>query len=391
MERKEEEKQMKKGIQTGSIQKTILLILGDEKRQKITIPLFAIALSLLLGALLIMGLGKNPITAYQNLLQGSGLLPKVKYAGGKSMMTDFTSFLSAWTPMVFASLSVAVALKAGLFNIGVAGQMLTAGFVASVVVGYAELSPMIAKPMALLVGMLAGAFVGGLIGFLKYQFHINEVVSSIMTNYIVQYLVSFFINTKYLDHVSRQSLTISDASRWTLMNTPVGDLKMDIPLGVVVAVLVSVLIYILFEKTTFGYEIRSIGSNTKAARYAGMNVGKNMILAMLISGGLAGMAGIMQYMGHVASIQSRVLPTVGFDSVAVSLLAANHAIGVLFSSFLITILSKGSVYMSSTSGIEPEIASVITGIILLFSACNIFIQSKVRSWEQELEKEQGEE
>lgn len=391
MEHKDEGNQIKKGVQTGNIRKTILLVLGDEKRQKITIPLFAIALSLLLGALLIIGLGKNPITAYQNLLQGSGLLPKMKYAGGKSMMTDFTSFLSAWTPMVFASLSVAVALKAGLFNIGVAGQMLTAGFVGSVVVGYAELSPMIAKPMALFVGMLAGAFVGGLIGFLKYRFHINEVVSSIMTNYIAQYLISFFINTKYLDHVSRQSLAISDASRWTLMNTPVGDLKMDIPLGVFVAVLVSVLIYILFEKTTFGYEIRSIGSNTKASRYAGMNVGKNMILSMLISGGLAGMAGIMQYMGHVASIQPRVLPTVGFDSVAVSLLASNHAIGVLFSSFLITILSKGSVYMSSTSGIEPEIASVITGIILLFSACNIFIQSKVRSWEQEIEKEQGEE
>ena len=111
-----------------SIKAFFVKCFGNEKYQSITIPLFAIFISLLAGAVIIGLLGKNPLSAYQNLLQGSGLLPKPSYAGYKNILTDFTSFLNAWTPMLFASLAVAVALKAGLFNIGVSGQMLTAGF-----------------------------------------------------------------------------------------------------------------------------------------------------------------------------------------------------------------------------------------------------------------------
>ena len=106
-----------------------------------------IALGLLVGAIVILLLGKNPLEAYGNLLQGSGLLMKEKYAGGKSILTDFLSFVDYWTPMIFAALAVAVALKAGLFNIGVSGQMLAAGFVASIAVGYSALAAPIAKPL----------------------------------------------------------------------------------------------------------------------------------------------------------------------------------------------------------------------------------------------------
>ena len=104
----------------------LLRLLGQEKTQNITIPIFAIVLSLFAGAVIILLQGKNPLIAYMNLLQGSGILPKESYAGYKNILTDFCSFLNAWTPMIFASLAVAVALRAGLFNIGVAGQMLTA-------------------------------------------------------------------------------------------------------------------------------------------------------------------------------------------------------------------------------------------------------------------------
>ena len=107
----------------------LLRLLGQGKTQNITIPIFAIVLSLFAGAVIILIQGKNPLIAYMNLLQGSGILPKESYAGYKNILTDFCSFLNAWTPMIFASLAVAVALRAGLFNIGVAGQMLTAGFV----------------------------------------------------------------------------------------------------------------------------------------------------------------------------------------------------------------------------------------------------------------------
>lgn len=372
------------------IKRAVVRLLGDERYQSVSIPIFAIVLSLLAGAAVILFLGKNPLIAYQNLLQGSGILPKPSYAGYKSILTDFTSFMNAWTPMLFASLSVAVALRAGLFNIGVSGQMLTAGFVATLAVGYSPLGAAAAKPLVLVVGILVGMAVGGIIGWLKHKFNINEVVSSIMINYIAQYVISFFINTYYVNPVSRQSNAVSRASRLTLMDTPVGNLKMDIPLGIALAVLTAFLIKFLLDRTVFGYEIKCVGTNQNAARYAGIQVGRSVVSAMVLSGALAGLAGVTYYLGYFGSIQPRVLPSTGFDAVAVSLLANSNPIGIIFSSFLVTIISKGSTYMSSSSGLESEIASVITGVILLFSACGAFIRYKVKNFKDELaEAEEG--
>ncbi|MDO4267201.1 MAG: ABC transporter permease [Eubacteriales bacterium] len=358
----------------------IVKLLGSERYQAVTVPLFAIFLSLLAGAAVILLQGKNPLIAYQNLLQGSGLLPKASYAGYKSILTDFTSFMNAWTPMLFASLAVTVALRAGLFNIGVSGQMLTAGFITTLTVGYSGLAAPVAKPLVLIVGILVGACVGGLIGWLKHRFNINEVVSSIMINYIAQYVISFFINTYYVNPVSRQSAAVSRAARLTLMDTPVGNLKMDIPLGIILALIAAVFIRFLLDRTTFGYEIKSVGTSRNAARYAGINVGRNVVMSMVVSGALAGLAGVTYYLGYFGSIQPRVLSTTGFDAIAVSLLANSNPIGIIFSSFLVTVISKGSTYMNSASGLESEIASVITGLILLFSGCGEFIRHKVKSF-----------
>ncbi len=362
-------------------------LLGNERYQSVSVPLFAIALSLLAGAVVILFLGKNPLVAYQNLLQGSGLLPKPSYAGFKSMLTDFASFLNAWTPMLFASLSVAVALRAGLFNIGVSGQMLTAGFLTTLIVGYSSLAAPAAKPLVLIVGMLGGAAVGGLIGWLKHQFNINEVVSSIMLNYIAQYVISFFINTYYVNPVSRQSNAVSKAARLTLMDTPVGNLKMDIPLGIVLALLAAFMVKFLLDRTVFGYEIKCVGTSRNAARYAGIHVGRTMVASMVCSGALAGLAGVTYYLGYFGSIQPRVLAGTGFDAIAVSLLANSNPLGIIFSSFLVTIISKGSTYMNSSSGLESEISSVITGLILLFSACGAFIRYKVKEFQDEQKEE----
>ncbi len=359
------------------LQKLTVKILGNEKRQFITIPLFSIVVSLIVGAIVIGLLGKNPLRAYQNLLQGSGFMPKPSYAGHKSMLTDFTSYLNALTPMLFASLSVAVALKAGLFNIGVSGQMLTAGFVTTIIVGYSPLNSIVAKPLVLLIGIVAGAFVGGLIGWLKYKFNINEVVSSIMINYIAQYVISFLINTFYVDPVSRQSKLVNSAARLTLTDTMVMDLKMDIPLGIILALIAAFAVKFLIDRTTAGFELKAVGASQTAAKYAGINVGRKMVTTMIISGGLAGLAGVTYYLGYYGSIQPKVLSSVGFDAIAVSLLGNSNPIGIIFSSLLITIISKGSTYMSSTAGLEAEITSVITGIILLFNACGAYIRYKV--------------
>lgn len=372
-----------KNKKTSLLKKLMIQTIGHEKRQKYMIPMFTILLSLIVGALVIALLGKNPFRAYYNLLQGSGLAPKSSYAGHKGMITDFTSFLNALTPMLFASLAVLVALKAGLFNIGVSGQMLAAGFTATVVIGYSGLPAAAAKPLVIIIGFTAGALVGALVGWLKHRFNINEVVSTIMLNYITQYIVSFFINTFFVHPVSRQSVSVSNESRLTLVDVVVGDYKMDIPLGILLAVVGVVLTAFLFGKTTLGFEMKAIGSSIKAAEYAGIRVGRTRILAMLLSGGLAGLAGVTYYLGYFASIQPKVLTTTGFDAIAVALLGNSSPVGIVFSSLLITIISKGSTYMSSASGVQAEIASAITGMILLFSACGAFVKYKADRLKEE--------
>ncbi len=225
--------------------------------------------------------------------------------------------------------------------------------------------------------LIVGGLVGALIGFLKYRFNINEVVSSIMLNYTFQYVISFFINTFFVDPVSRQSKEISAASRLTLMDTVVGNLKMDIPLGIILALLTVVGVWFLLEKTKLGYELKAVGYSRSAAKYAGIKVGRSMVLSMTISGALAGLAGVTYYLGYVGSIQPKVLISTGFDAIAVSLLGNNNPFGIVFSTMLITLISKGSTYMKSAAGVDAEIASVITGIILLFSACNAYIKWKM--------------
>jgi ABC-type uncharacterized transport system permease subunit len=343
----------------------------------VKIPLLAILCSLVAGGVIIAVTGSNPFKAYYALLQGSGLAPKSSYASYKSMLTDFMSYVNYFTPMIFAALAVAVALRAGLFNIGVSGQMLAAGFTASIVVGYSSLNAVLAKPLVVIIGLIVGGLVGALIGFLKYRFNINEVVSSIMLNYTFQYVISFFINTFFVDPVSRQSKEISAASRLTLMDTMVGNLKMDIPLGIILALLTVVAVWFLLEKTKLGYELKAVGYSRSAAKYAGIKVGRSMVLSMTISGALAGLAGVTYYLGYVGSIQPKVLISTGFDAIAVSLLGNNNPFGIVFSTMLITLISKGSTYMKSAAGVDAEIASVITGIILLFSACNAYIKWKM--------------
>lgn len=372
------------------VEKMVLATIGHEKRQKIAIPVFSILVALIAGGIVIALLGHNPFYAFYNLLQGCGIAPKASYAGKKGMITDFMDFMDNLTPMIFAALAVAVALRSGLFNIGVSGQMLAAGFLATVTVGYTSLAAPIAKPLVVIIGILAGACVGGLIGFLKYRFNINEVVSSIMINYILEYVISFFINMYFVDPVSRQSKNVSMAARLTFTDVEVGGYKMDIPLGIILAILTVFLVRFIMNRTVLGFEMKAVGCSRTAAKYAGIKVGKNIVITMVISGALSGLAGVTYYLGYFASIQPKVLTSTGFDAIAVSLLGNNNPVGIIFSSFLITVISKGSTYMSSASGVQQEIASVITGIILLFSACGAFVRYKTGRLRDTVKERKGE-
>ncbi|MDR1801623.1 MAG: ABC transporter permease [Lachnospiraceae bacterium] len=367
----------------------LIRILGNKKWQFITIPVFAFLCSIIAITLIILLIGKNPGVAFHSLLQGSGILPKPKYAAHKGIITDFLEMLDMLTPMIFAALAVAVAFRAGLFNIGVSGQMLAAGFLTTITIGYSSLNAGLAKPLCLIMGAAVGALAGCLIGFLKYKFNINEVVSSIMLNYIFQYIISYFINTRYVDPVSRQSRDVSATARLTLQNVSAGDYKMKLPICIIIAVFAAVFVWFFFKKTRQGYEFHAVGRNVTASKYAGIKVGKTIVLAMTFSGALAGLSGVTYYMGYFSSIQPNTLASTGFDSIAVSLLGNSHPIGILASSFLITVLSKGSTYMSSTAGVRYEVASLIIGMILLFSACGAYIRNTVDRYTKEKGAENG--
>ena len=345
--------------------------MNDAKLQR-RMAVLAVVISLLVGAVVMLVLHRNPLSAYYNLLQGCGLAPKGKYAAGRSMFTDLSGFIDFWTPMIFAALACAVAMRTGLFNIGISGQMLTAGFIATITAGYATLAPAVAKPLVIVIGAAAGMLVGALIGFLKYRFNINEVVSSIMLNYIAEYVISFFIQTRYVDPVSRQSKNIRVSARLSLQDVLIGGYKYTIPLAFVLAIACAILIKILLDRTVLGYELRAVGLNRVAAEYAGIRVGRSMVVSMAISGALAGLAGVSYYLGYFCSIQPKTLVSTGFDSIAVCLLGSSDPLGILVSSFLIEVIDNGSTYMSSQQSMESEIAAVITGLILLFSACSAY-------------------
>lgn len=352
----------------------VKLIVGGEKRQAYTIPLLAILCSLIVSALLLLFMDRNPLVAFQSILAGAGVLPKPNYAGGRGMITDIMLTLAALTPMLFAALGVTVAFKGGLFNIGISGQMLFAGFLATVLVGYSELPAYIAIPLVLIIGTFAGAFVGGLIGLLKSKFNINEVVSSIMLNYIILYTVSFFILTRYVDPLTRNSTAINESARLVIQNVQIGPYRTVLPVFIFLAIGAAFALKFYLNRTRMGFDLQTVGLNQRAARYIGIKPELNIMYAMTISGALAGLAGVTHYLGLFDMIPPGILTTTGFDAIAVALLGNVSPIGILFSSVLITIISQGTTYMSSMLDVQREIAQVITGFILLFSACGAFFK-----------------
>ncbi|NLM06700.1 MAG: ABC transporter permease [Tissierellia bacterium] len=351
--------------------------------EKIKMPLLAVTISLIFGAIVILLLKKNPLEAYSAFLQGAGLLPKANYGGNQNQLSDFFVFLDGTAPMIFASLAIVISLKGGLFNIGVAGQMLLSGFFATILVGYSPLPGLVAKPIVILIGLVVGGILGGIVGYLKAKFNINEVVSTIMFNYIIQYTTSYFIQTSFVDPVSRQSKYILSSASLTFKGVSAFGVKLDISISFFLAILVAIYLNYFLNKKKDGFEIKMVGLNRKGSEYAGVNVEKTIIKTMVISGALAGLAGVSYYLGYMQSIQPGVLGSLGFNAIATALLGGVNSIGVIFASLLLTILDRGSVFMSSRLGIVKEISGVITSIILIFSAISGYIGLKLSERKKE--------
>ena len=350
-------------------------VLGHEKWNSDTVPIFTIILTLIVSSIFLLILGKNPLTAFYSFLAGNGFAAKASYGAGNGMLSDFFAFLNIMAPMLLAALAFIFAYRCGLFNIGIAGQMLMSGFMATILVGYNKALPAaVAKPLVIIVGLVVGGLLGAFVGFLKYRFNIHEVVSTIMINYIISFLTGFFINSRYVDSITRSSKICSSAARLTWTKVLIGGYYCNVPLGIVVALIMVFVVKFIFDRTVFGFDLRAVGSNRNAATYAGINVGKSIIMSMMLSGCLAGLAGVTYYLGYTNTIIPKTLAGMGYDAIATALLGNNTPVGAIFASVLITIFQNGANYMSSTLGVAKEIASVITGILLLFSACSGFFR-----------------
>ena len=357
------------------------------KYASLWVSVIAILLTIVTATVLLLLIGKNPLVAIRSFLQGCGFLAKENYGGGSGQLTDLLDFLNYLTPLILASLAFIVAFKAGLFNIGISGQMMLAGFTATVLVGYNKaLSPFIAKPLVLLIGLAVGGLTGVLVGYLKYRFNIHEVVSTIMINYIISYLIGFFINTYYLDMMTRNSKVCTPEARLTLTNVMIGNMKSKIPLGLIGAILVALLVSFLFRKSVLGFEIKAVGQNRRCSEYSGIRVSRTILVSMGLSGAIAGLAGVAYYLGYTNTIIPKSLPGMGYDSISVALLGSGSPIGSIFAAVVVAVFQQGANYMSSSVGVVKEIASLITGIMLLFASCGNYMKYRAaRTMQQSAE------
>lgn len=340
----------------------------------------AVALGLIAGAILMLLIGDNPIDGYMYLFKGG--LMNVQRIGDT---------LATATPLIFTGLSVAFAFKTGLFNIGSPGQMLFGGFCAtSVGLLYSEsMTRFLLLILMVLVGALAGALWAFVPGVLKAKFNVNEVVSSIMMNWTAYWIIYYAVPAYFKGSTETESKNLPKvASLKAEWFTKLFD-GSYINLGLIIAIVVVILIWFILNKTILGYELKAVGFNRDAAEYAGMSVNKNIILAMMISGALSGLAGVAQYIGNSSNIQIGVMPSQGFDGIAVSLLGANSPLGVLVSAIFFGLLYSGKGFMNVNTSIPPEIADTIIAIIIYFAAISSAVPMIVKKIRQKKGRKAG--
>lgn len=340
------------------------------------IPALALVTALVAGAIVMWIFGDNPVDAYRGLYQGA-------FGNERAWATTARKF----TPLVLTGLSVAVAFKAGLFNIGASGQFMI-GTVCSVAVGvnFEGLPAVIHLPLALLAGIAGGMLWGFIPGVLKVYTGAHEVIVTIMLNYIGSLLAGW---TVYAGGTQGQTPgPLWDPTAGAISETPDVFMSAQIPFifgdpyrvhwGLVIVLVVAIIIWWLIFKTTFGFETRTVGQNSKAARYAGVNVGRTTIWIMMLAGGLAGLAGAIETLGLNHKFAPEFTGGVGFDGITVALLGQTHPLGVVFSAFLLGALDAGAARMQFLSGVAADIIQVIQALVLAFVAAPLIIRQLYR-------------
>ena len=352
--------------------------------ETLLVPALAVFTGLVIGGIAIIASGENAFTAYGALFGGSfGSLGqiiegfRIYFATGESKellksIYPFTESLVAATPYIFAALSVAVGFRCGLFNIGAEGQVLI-GALCSAFVGYSitGLPAFIHLPLAILGGALGGAIWGMIPGYLKARFGAHEVVNTIMMNWIAFKLSDWLLNGP-MKASGFRPVTPNIEESAELPRFFADPLRLN--WGFVLALAAAWFVYWFLFKTTLGFEIRSVGANPDAAKYAGMNVTRNFVLVMALAGALAGLAGSSQVLGVDRWVGQGFSAGYGFDSIALALLGKSHPFGVVLAALLFGFLRSGATRMQSMAGIPIDIISIIQGLVIIFIAAPAIIR-----------------
>lgn len=331
----------------------------------IRFPLLSILLAFIVGSIFIIMTGNSPIEAYAALFGGS-------LAG----LSRFGETLLKTTPLIFTGLSIAFAFRCGLFNIGAEGQFVIGSlFTVMAAWVFRDLPAILLVPTVLISGAIGGGLWAAIPGVLKAKLGIHEVIVTIMLNYVSLFLSNFcvrtFLNPSRLQgtEVKAYSVMLGNNAKLPLLSSFIPQFgSSSVHMGIFLAIFVAIAIWFILFKTTFGYEIRSVGNNPYGAEYGGISVARNIIASMVVSGMLAGLAGATLVSGLTFKVdQAAGTPQYGFTGIAVALVGKNHPIGVLASAFLFGILSNGARKMQ-IAGIPQEVVGIIQGVIIIFIA-----------------------
>src|SRR5919205_1306123 len=331
--------------------------------RELLFPLIAVIAAFIVGGILILIVGDNPIDTYR-LLLGAAL----SWPDG----IGYTLFQA--TPLIFTGLAVLVGFRCGLFNIGAEGQLYIAAF-ATAWVGFtfSNLPPWMLVPLACAAAILSGAVWAAIPGVLKARFGSHEVINTIMMNFIAVALVSYFTQYHYKvpgDPIMETSL-IGPGAHIARLGKFVPGFPERIPLNIafLLALLCCLLVYLFLWRTKWGYEIRATGSNPAAAEYGGISIRKQIVLAMAVSGGLAGLVAVNEVLGYHYRYYDGFSDNYGFTGIAVALVGRNHPAGVFLAALLFAMLIRGGIFVDAFSEhTTKDLVQVLQGIVILFVA-----------------------
>jgi len=315
--------------------------------------------------------------AYSSLFQGA--VYNFRVDGFAAGIRPLTETLNYAVPLVAAGLGVAVAFRVGLFNIGARGQMLVASAAAGWVGFSFQLPAGVHLVLALVAGVAGGAIWGGIVGFLKARTGAHEVILTIMLNYIAFYLLSYLLRTPGLLQAEGSNNPKSPATLETAILPRLFGPGYNLNLGFVLVVLLTVAVWWLLNRSTLGFRFRAVGENPHAERTAGMDVKNLYLYAMLISGGLAGVAGSTQVLGTLTTgFSSGIDAGIGFDAITVALLGRSRPWGVFGAAILFGALKAGGYSMQAANGVPIDIVLVVQSLIVLFVAAPPLVRSIFR-------------